>query len=259
MATSLTPAQTVKKLIQCAESFTRSHSNEKAIGSTYGYFTHHPVAPLNRKRLKTMLEALETRAGELKRPLRILDLACGGGIITSAMATAGHRVLGIDLSREEIRLAKLFAQENGLGGMFIQADLLNDPEWEKATEHTLGGKPDVITLAYALHHLPKVEGFIRRLSQWLDPEALLLVNEENPQSPLFRLKHRVRTWIQKDTDVEWHRSFTGWKEILEENGFSVESPQGLDMVPTLGKLSPGLCWSLVFTARKTARSGQLPS
>jgi 2-polyprenyl-3-methyl-5-hydroxy-6-metoxy-1,4-benzoquinol methylase len=245
------PEQTVKKTLQHAESFYRRHSREKAVGLTYGYFTHHPVAPLNRKRLKILLGILEERSQELKRPLRVLDLACGGGLITCAIATLGHRTLGLDLSHEEIRMARLFAQEETLDGMFEQTDLLADPDWEKRVEETLGGRPDVVTLAYALHHLPpdRIEAFAQRLGKWLGTGSLLLINEENPSSPLFRLKHQVRTLIQKDTEVEWHRTYRGWRDLLEPAGFRLGAhPIGADMIPALGAVAPGLCWSLVFTA-----------
>jgi hypothetical protein len=128
---------------------------------------------------------------------------------------------------------------------------LADSGWEASVTQVLGGKPDVITLAYALHHLPGVESFVARLTRWLDPGAMLLVNEENPRSPLFRLKHVVRTFLQHDTEEEWHRSFPEWRAMLERNGFSVPArPVGVDLLPGLGSMWPGGCWSLVFSAEK---------
>jgi 2-polyprenyl-3-methyl-5-hydroxy-6-metoxy-1,4-benzoquinol methylase len=194
--------ETVKRTLQHAESFYRRHQAEKAVQTTFGYFTHHPVAPLNEMRLQALLDILEEHSQELRRPLRVLDLACGGGLIACAIAALGHKTLGLDLSCNEIEMAWSFAREEDLRGKFEQADLLESPDWEGQAEQVLGGKPDAVALAYALHHFPRVESFLQRLSAWLDPGTILIVNEENPQSPLFRLKHTVRTWIQKDTDVE---------------------------------------------------------
>ena len=237
--------------IQRAASFYDAHRDQKSVSTTYGYFTHHPVAPLNKKRLILMLEAIESRSKALGRPLRVLDLACGGGLITCAVATLGHRALGLDLSHDEVHLAQQFALEEKLGGLFWQADLLADPFWEKTVEETLGGKPDVIILAYALHHLPQVEFFVDRVSRWLPEGATLLINEENPDSPLFRLKHIVRGWIQSDTEVEAHRTYAGWRELLDTCGFKTSPAVGCDLLPALGKLSALKCWSLVFTASKS--------
>jgi 2-polyprenyl-3-methyl-5-hydroxy-6-metoxy-1,4-benzoquinol methylase len=243
--------QAVKRVLKSAESFAQRHGQDTAISLTYRYFTSHPVAPLNQRRLRALLEASGQRAAELKRPLRILDLACGGGIITCALASMGHRALGVDLNASEIRMARMFAQEEKLDGMFLQTDLLKDAGWERSAQETLGGKPDIVTLAYALHHLPEITPFLKRLENWLEAPTQLLINEENPESPLFRLKHRVRTWLQKDTDTEWHRSFTEWKRLIETHGFKVSSQiTGLDMLPGMARVKPDKCWSIVFTAQR---------
>jgi 2-polyprenyl-3-methyl-5-hydroxy-6-metoxy-1,4-benzoquinol methylase len=242
--------QAVDSTLRRAAAFLARHPSEKEVHRTYGYFTRHLVAPLNQKRLTLILSALSQRSEELGRPLKVLDLACGGGVITCAVATMGHRALGMDLSPEEIRLAKLFAQEEKLGGLFWQTDLLQDAFWEKTAEETLGGKPDAVVLAYALHHLPQVEFFVDRLSRWLPQGTLVLVNEENLGAPLFRLKHVVRTWLQADTEVEAHRNFQGWKELLETRGFKVSGWVGTDILPGISRISPRNCWSLVFSATK---------
>ena len=244
-------AKALKRVLRSAQSFTHRHQKEPAIFLTYQYFTHHPVARLNQRRLLALLEAAGRRSAELRRPLRILDLACGGGLITCALASMGHRTLGIDLNTSEIRMARLFAQEEKLDGMFQQADLLADPNWERSAQETLGGKPDIVTLAYALHHLPEVSPFLKRLGRWLDPPSQLLINEENPDAPMFRLKHRVRSWIQKDTESEWHRTLGEWTRLIEAQGFRV-SPKvtGLDLLPGMSRVKPDKCWSIVFTAQR---------
>lgn len=242
----------LSEVIQHARLFSKRHMSEPGISDTYGYFTRHLAAPLNAKRLASLLKKVQAMCFAENRPLRILDIACGGGLITCAMASLGHRALGLDLSAQEIHLAKMFAAEEKMDGMFLQMDVLGNPHWEKTAEETLGGKPDVIVLAYALHHLPTVESFIERLSEWLPPTAHLLINEENPLSPMFRLKHQVRTWIQKDTASEKHRSFPDWKKLLEAHHFKVaHAPVGLDLVPALSRVKPGLCWSLVFSAERS--------
>jgi 2-polyprenyl-3-methyl-5-hydroxy-6-metoxy-1,4-benzoquinol methylase len=245
-------SRALKRVLRSAESFAERHQKEPAILLTYQYFTRHPVAGLNQKRLGVLLDTVGCRSAQLGRPLRILDLACGGGLITCAFASMGHRTLGVDLNAAEIRMARLFAQEEKLDGMFIQTDLLNDPSWERAAEETLGGKPDLVNLAYALHHLPEVSPFLERLSRWLDPPSQLLINEENTRAPMFRLKHRVRSWIQRDTDTEWHRSFDEWKRLIEAHGFAVQpKPIGLDWLPGMARVKPDRCWSIVFTAQRS--------
>ena len=243
-----------RSILEAAARFHSEHKEEAGIGDTFGYFTDHPVAGLNRRRLQAILSRLEQRRRELGRPLRILDVACGGGLITGAAAAGGNTVFGIDLSDGEISLAQRFnattPPPEGGTVRFASGNVIDDADWEKLAEQHLQGKPDAIILAYALHHLPKVDRFCERVGKWLDPGALLVINEENPKAPMFRLKHQVRTWIQKDTEEEWHRTYSRWKELLEPCGFRVGDPVGLDPLPGLGSLFPLRCWSLVFSARK---------
>lgn len=222
-------------------------SRRDALNRSFGYFTSHPVAPLNRRRMALILEAVEAESRKKDRALRVLDLACGGGILTSLIAMQGHRTLGIELDSDEVGLAKAFNQEAGLDGMFWKTDLIGDAFWERTAEQALGGKPDVVLLAYALHHLPQVEYFVDRLGRWLEPGSSLVINEENPESPLFRLKHRVRTWIQRDTEQEWHRTLGAWVRMLENHGFRAGQVRGADLMPGL---RPENRWSLVFTATR---------
>jgi 2-polyprenyl-3-methyl-5-hydroxy-6-metoxy-1,4-benzoquinol methylase len=242
----------VSRVLRSAGSFAARHQRDPAISLTYRYFTSHPFARLNQLRLRALLERVGARSAELRRPLRVLDLACGGGLITCALASMGHRTLGIDLNASEIRMARLFAQEESLDGMFLQTDLLNDPAWERTAQETLGGKPDVVSLAYALHHLPEVTPFLKRLSRWLEAPSQLLINEENPGALTFRLKHQLRGWLQKDTDTEWHRPYAEWKRLLEGHGFVIVPPLiGLDLLPGIARVKPDKCWSIVFTAQRS--------
>jgi hypothetical protein len=149
-------------------------------------------------------------------------------------------------------MARMFSTEEGLAGRFAQADLIND-DWESEAVSLLAGKPDVVTLAYALHHLPpdRVATFVARLSGWLDPGAVVIVNEENPRSPAFRAKHRLRTRIQHDTDNEWHRTPTAWRSMFSAHGFDVDSELiAADVTPGVAALAPSVAWSVLFTARR---------
>ncbi|HEY5998540.1 MAG TPA: class I SAM-dependent methyltransferase [bacterium] len=244
------PRHHVAGLLARAAAFLARHRATPGAHATYAYFTEHPVAPLNRKRLATILGEIQAGARAKGRPLRVLDLACGGGIIGATIAAAGHTLLGLDRDPEEVRLARLFTGEEKLGGTFWVVDVLADREWEVRVDAFLQGQPDVVVLAYALHHLPHVETFVARLARWLASGRVLLINEENPASPLFRLKHVARTWIQRDTDAEWHRSFAGWRRLLASHGFETTPPIGLDLMPGMARILPGRCWSLVFRAER---------
>lgn len=214
----------------------------KRLEPTFNYFTTHPVAPLNRRRLELLLE----RMAAVEKP-RILDLACGAGLITCAASRLGGSILGLDISPSEIELARKFAAFGKFDARFDVIDLMTHPKWYDQVESALGGAPHFVLMAYALHHLPGVERFVTELSAKLPSGTVVLVNEENPLSPLFRLKHLVRGVLQRDTEVEWHRTRGGWAKLFRAERFKDLKPtRGADPVPGLPKVAPGACWSLVF-------------
>ncbi len=68
-----------------------------------------------------------------KRPIRVLDLACGGGDVTLALARLGVRrhvdieVVGCDISPTALEHARAMADGSGLPVRFIQQDVLREP------------------------------------------------------------------------------------------------------------------------------------
>lgn len=243
-------SSTVWKVVVNAWRFFRLNRQNQAASLSYGYFTTHPVAPLNWRRLAAILRTIEDERLEKERALKILDCACGGGIIATAAASMGHTVLGTDLNEGELKLAREFTKTCNVQANFLAADLLNPTDWQPRFEQSLAGKPDAVILAYTLHHLPRVESFVENLGRWLPSGAWLVINEENPQAPLFQLKHALRAKLQKDTETEWHRTYAQWKSLLEKSDFRVGRPLGLDPIPWLGRIAPLRSWSLVFAARK---------
>jgi 2-polyprenyl-3-methyl-5-hydroxy-6-metoxy-1,4-benzoquinol methylase len=182
-----------------------------------------------------LLGRVQELSRELGRPLRLVDLASGAGVLTCAVSQLGHRALGIDADAESVHWAKLFAQEQKCDALFWRADLIQDPFWEQTVAETLGGRPDVILLTDALEFLPQSEFFLDRLSRWLEPGTRLIVSEPNPRALLSR-----RTGKDYET----------WRQLLEARGFVVDRPAGIDRFRWLERLAPGRCSSLVFNARR---------
>lgn len=240
----------LKKVLDTAALFLKEKPYNENVLNTYGYFTQHFVSGLNQKRLRQMLKLIEGENRNRSRPLKVLDIACGGGLISCAVALFGCEVLGIDINADDIVMAEAFAEKIGVESKFRVVDVITDPAWEESIEIELQGKPDIIILAYALHHLPEVEIFVERLARWLDHGAKLIVNEENTASISFRVKHMLRTLFQKDTDIEWHRSYNAWRDMLEASGFRVSAPFGFDLMPVSIFRDPVKSWSVVFKCEK---------
>ena len=123
--------------------------------------------------LFTPIQALAV-ALNLSRPLRILDVACGGGDNTIALAERCRKrglavqIDGCDLNPQAVAIASRQAAGGSLGGTFFQADVLVDP---------LPADYDVIVCSLFLHHLEDADAIelLRRLGQ--SSRHLVLVND----------------------------------------------------------------------------------
>jgi 2-polyprenyl-3-methyl-5-hydroxy-6-metoxy-1,4-benzoquinol methylase len=110
----------------------------------------------------------------IAHPLRVLDLACGGGDNTIALAERARkeglavRIDGCDLSGQAVAIAARHAAERNLDGAFFQADALKDP---------LPADYDVILCSLFLHHLDDDEAvdLLRRMGH--ASRSLVLVND----------------------------------------------------------------------------------
>ena len=78
---------------------------------------------------------------------RVLDLGCGGGILSEAMAALGADVTGIDAGEEPLAVARLHLQESGLRVEYRQS--MGEPFAERAPESF-----DLVTCMELLEHVP---------------------------------------------------------------------------------------------------------
>ncbi len=126
-------------------------------------------------KLKTLHDINNTRMGYIlsHTPLRnkkVLDLGCGGGILTEALAKAGAIATGLDLEINAINVAKSHALENDLVINYEHCAIEN-------LNPTL--KFDVITCLEMLEHVPNPLSIIKQLSHHLEPNGLLFLSTIN--------------------------------------------------------------------------------
>ncbi len=103
--------QYIEKTLEIAKEFYLKNKNLDGIENTFGYFTNHIVAGLNKKRLCIILSLLlylRDLQKDVKTSIKILDIACGSGLISRTVAGLGFPTIGIDLNSNEIALAKDF-------------------------------------------------------------------------------------------------------------------------------------------------------
>ncbi len=115
--------------------------------------------------------------------LRVLDIGCGGGILTDAMARQGAEVLGIDLAAKPLAVAQLHAldvQTEGVSYREISAEDLADEQPQSF---------DVITCMEMLEHVPDPSSVVRACSQLVKPGGWVFFStlNRNPKSFAFAI------------------------------------------------------------------------
>ncbi len=113
---------------------------------------------------------------------RVIDVGCGGGILTEGLAALGAQVTGIDAARKPLEVARLHALEAGLGDVI---------RYESATPETFAeqspGAFDLVTCLEMVEHVPDVASTVAALSALAAPGAEVVTSTINrtPKSYLL--------------------------------------------------------------------------
>ena len=131
-----------------------------------------PLHDLNPLRLRY----IESAAG--LRDARVLDVGCGGGILSESMARAGARVLGIDLSQAVLDVAELHALEAkvAVGYQAIAAEELAE---------AAPGSFDLVTCMEMLEHVPDPAAMLGTLASLVKPGGNVIVSTLNRKPLAF--------------------------------------------------------------------------
>ena len=110
----------------------------------------------------------------------LLDVGCGGGLLTEAMAWRGASVKGIDMGEAPLSVARLHQLESGL-----------DIDYEKTTAEQLAaqspGAFDVVTCLEMLEHVPNPASVIRACAKLCKPGGHLYFSTINRNPKAFAL------------------------------------------------------------------------
>ncbi|MGK2946593.1 MAG: bifunctional 2-polyprenyl-6-hydroxyphenol methylase/3-demethylubiquinol 3-O-methyltransferase UbiG [Candidatus Malihini olakiniferum] len=93
---------------------------------------------------------------------KILDVGCGGGILSESMAREGARVIGLDVGAEPLRAARLHALASGMSVQYVQ---------ETVESHVVlnAGRYDVVTCMEMLEHVPNPQSVVRACAMLAKP------------------------------------------------------------------------------------------
>ncbi|MDP9109091.1 MAG: bifunctional 2-polyprenyl-6-hydroxyphenol methylase/3-demethylubiquinol 3-O-methyltransferase UbiG [Pseudomonadota bacterium] len=112
----------------------------------------------------------------------VLDVGCGGGILTEAMARKGARVTGIDLSDKALKVADLHSLESGVQVRYESISAEDMAAREPAAF-------DVVTCMEMLEHVPDPAAIVRACATLVKPGGQVFFStlNRNPKSYLFAI------------------------------------------------------------------------
>jgi 2-polyprenyl-6-hydroxyphenyl methylase / 3-demethylubiquinone-9 3-methyltransferase len=111
---------------------------------------------------------------------RILDVGCGGGLLSEAMAQRSARVTAIDLAEDLVKVAKLHGLESG-----VQVDYRVQSVESLAAEQP--GSFDAVTCMEMLEHVPDPASILKACATLLKPGGSLFVSTLNRTPAAFAL------------------------------------------------------------------------
>jgi 2-polyprenyl-6-hydroxyphenyl methylase/3-demethylubiquinone-9 3-methyltransferase len=132
-----------------------------------------PLHKLNALRIEWILKQLKTN-DDKQQPLaamKVLDIGCGGGILSESLAKHGAKVTAIDVVEKNIRIAKVHAKQNGLK---IDYQLVSV---EKMVE--TGQQFDLVFNMEVVEHVVDVSSFIRSCNALTKPNGTQFIASIN--------------------------------------------------------------------------------
>lgn len=190
----------------------------------------HQINPLR-------LGWIEQTAGPLSSR-RVLDVGCGGGILSESMARSGAEVLGIDLADKSLKVAELHAMESQVPGLRYRL---------VAAEALAAEQPssfDVVTCMEMLEHVPDPAAIVQACATLVKPGGWVFFSTLNRNAKAFlmavvgaeyvlkllpRGTHEYARFIRPSELAAWCRPV----------GLSVQASRGMGYNPFTRRYSLG--------------------
>lgn len=178
---------------------------------------------LNPARLGYVMERVELRGKA------VLDVGCGGGLLSEALAAQSAKVTGIDLAPAVLETARLHLYESGL-----QIEYL-----ERSAEALAAERPqqfDVITCMEMLEHVPDPAAIVDACADLLKPGGWLFLSTLNRTPQAFALAIAGAEYVMRLLPKGTHRyaQFIRPSELasaLRAAGLQLEDVSGLQYNP----------------------------
>ncbi len=180
----------------------------------------HEINPLR-------LNYIDERVGLAGK--KVVDIGCGGGILSESMALRGADVTGVDMGEAPLSVARLHSLETGV-----------DVDYQQITAEELAekmpGQFDVVTCLEMLEHVPEPASVIKACYRLLKPggQVFFATINRNPKSFLFAIvgAEYILNLLPKGTHD--HKKFIKPSELCNDMrtaGFAINDMIGMTYNP----------------------------
>ena len=183
--------------------------------------------------------------------LRLLDIGCGGGLLSEPLARIGAEVVGADPAGNNIEVGKLHAAKAGVTVDYrcTTAEALADA----------GERFDIVLAMEVVEHVADVALFVRRCAEMVKPGGLLVAATINRTLKSFALAivgaEYVLRWLPRGTH-QWDKFVTPneLEAALEKSGLRVIDERGViyNLLADKWQLSTDMDVNYLLTAEKPA-------
>lgn len=194
-----------------------------------------PLHQLNPTRLQYITETLFNHLKLEQLPemplagVRLLDIGCGGGLVSEPMCRLGAQVVGVDASESTIEVAKSHAQQMGL---IIDYRATSIEAMIAAGEQQF----EVILALEVVEHVADVSAFIQYCTKLLKPGGALILSTINRTWKAYAVAivgaEYVMRWLPRGTH-DWYKFLSPAELALmvRNNGCLVKNTTGMSFCP----------------------------
>ena len=161
---------------------------------------YDPDGPF-RRRIASFASTLRSRTSG---SARVLDLGCGTGVITRALAGEGWKLTGCDISAAMLDVAR----NTGGDIEFLQIDRLGDTPTPFADQSF-----DAIVASSVLEYVPDPQKALDECARLLTPGGYFVATVPDPRHWLRRLEAQAQTWPWRPNVLPWTR-LDNWRDYL---------------------------------------------
>lgn len=186
----------------------------------------HRMTPARMKFLKDAIGTLKDKT--------ILDIGCGGGLVSVPLSRLGAKVTGIDADAQAIRVAEAHAASENLNIQFITG----------AAENlvAIGQKFDCVLALEIIEHVDNPDLFVKLCSKLVKPNGVVVFSTLNRTWKSYALgiiaAERILKWVPAGTH-DWKKFIkpSELAKLSESNGLFLRDAKGMVYNPLNGQFS----------------------